>query len=502
ALRAALASTAAVGLAGLLLFTLARRLLARCAEAPRLGTAVAVIAAVTPLVSAPWQIEGTAVGGSITGAALMLLPLVLASSPPTPPRGRWDLRRSWPGVAFALAIAFGHEPLDGACALAGVAALVVASAEARDDLARAWRDRPTHVLGGALAGCLPFAIALARVRLAGAPVAAAMAQGWSGERALSRAGSPLPFVATEVGVTLLVLAGGGFALAALVSAARPLALALAATCATGFACGWLGAPLGPTRYGAPILAALGCVAALAGASMQAIARAVAGAKIPMARASAALIVVLELTLPVETADDGLARAASRASGAAAAWDDAAWGALPPDTVVLVADAAEYTRARASQVTGGMRGDVTLVPTFLHDARAWRVLAADPSLVPLWRDLELLGAPSEASLSSLATARPVAMAYVPAWGKAIGKHLVPATLYDRFEPEPRGASDRRRGLDAFVPIRERLERGLAGDPELNAAAADLLRARARLATDLASDPELAARTVADLHAFAR
>ncbi|HEX4448234.1 MAG TPA: hypothetical protein VH044_15905, partial [Polyangiaceae bacterium] len=190
-----------------------------------------------------------------------------------------------------------------------------------------------------------------------------------------------------------------------------------------------------------------------------------------------------------------------ASGAAAAWDEAAWGALPANTVVLVADAAEYTRARAAQVTGGMRADLTLVPTFVHDARAWRVFAADPLLVPLWRDLELAGAPSEVALSTLATSRPVAMAYVPAWGKAIGKHLVPVTLYDRFEPEPRGASDRRHGLDGFAPIRDRLQRGIAGDPELTEAAAALLRARARLVADLSSDPDLAARTVADVRAFA-
>jgi hypothetical protein len=94
-----------------------------------------------------------------------------------------------------------------------------------------------------------------------------------------------------------------------------------------------------------------------------------------------------------------------------------------------------------------------------------------------------------------------MSYEPRWGKTVAKHLVPATLFDRFEPEPRGASDRRAGLDAFAPIRDRLARAIAADPELKAAAATLLRARAHLVVDLSSDPDLVARTAADLRLFA-
>jgi hypothetical protein len=286
----------------------------------------------------------------------------------------------------------------------------------------------------------------------------------------------------------------------LVPGARPLASSLVAVTISGFGCAWLGAPLGPTRFGAPVLAGFATASVLAGVAMQAVVRAVATAKVPMRRASAAMIVVLEVVLPVDMADDGLVRAGPRGSGAASAWDDAAWASLPPATVVLLTDSVLFARARAAQAGGRLRDDLTLVPTFLHDARAWRALAADPALVPLWRDLELVGTPGEASLSSLAAVRPLAMPYVPEWGKSIGKHLVPVTLFDRFEPEPRGASDRRRGLDDFAALRDPLQRGIAGDPELMAAAADLLQARARLVTDLSSDPDLAARTAADLRAF--
>jgi len=500
AARAALGGALVIASAGAVLYGLARRLLASCADAsgerdgrPALGLVVAAIAAVTPLVAAPWQIEGAAVGGSVTGALLVLLPVALVAGGAE--------RAAWPAVAFALGLAVAHEPLAGACALAGCGAYVATSALSRGALVRSWGEQQTLFLVSALAGLTPLAIALVRVRLTGAPLGAVLASDWAGERGLSRAGSPWPFVSSELGVVLPLLTLGGVGLAMLVPAARPLASALTAVTVAGFASAWLGAPLGPTRFGAPLLAGFAAASVLAGVSMQAIVRAVATARVPMARASAAMVVVLELALPADMADEGLVRAAPRASGAASAWDDAAWGALPFGTVVLVTDSMIFARARAARATGHLRDDVTLVPTFLHDARAWRALAADPALLPLWRDLELVGVPGEASLSSLSSLRPLAMPYVPAWGKSIGKHLVPVTLFDRFEPEPRGASDRRHGLDAFEPIRERLQRGIAGDPELNAAAADLLRGRARLVTDLSSDPDLAARTAADLRAFA-
>jgi hypothetical protein len=490
--RAALGGALVAAAMGAVLYLVARRLLARCAQTPHLGFFVAAIAATTPLVAAPWQIESAAVGGSVTGAFLAVLPIALIALV--------EERPAWPAVTFAVGLALGHEPLAGACALAGCAAYLAMSPPARGALGRSWREQRPLLFASPLAGLAPLAVAIVRVRASGAPLAAALASDWSGERGLSHGGPPWSFLSTELGVVLVLLTIAGTLLAMLVPGARPLASALVAVTVSGLGCAWLGAPLGPTRFGAPVLAGFATASVLAGVAMQAVVRAIATAKVPMRRASAAMIVVLEVVLPVDMADDGLVRAGPRASGAASAWDDAAWGSLPPTTVVLLTDSVLFARARAAQAGGRLRGDLTLVPTFVHDARAWRALAADPALVPLWRDLELVGTPGEASLSSLATLRPLAMPYVPEWGKSIGKHLVPVTLFDRFEPEPRGASDRRRGLDGFAALREPLQRGIAGDPELMAAAADLLQARARLVTDLSSDPDLAARTAADLRAF--
>ncbi len=490
AARAALGSGLVVAAAGAVLYVTARRLLEACADTRHLRFFVATIAALTPLVAAPWQIEGAAVGGSVTGAVLVLLPVALAGE-----------GVPWPVVALALGGALGYEPLVGACAVAGVAAILVASRPARASFAIAWRERPPLVVVAVLVGLAPWVLAVLHVRAAGVPLGAALTTAWSGERGLSHAGSPVGFMSNEMGVVLMVLAAGGAVLALLVARARPLAAASIVVALTGGGSSWLGAPLGPTRFGGPVLAAFAAACLLAGVAMQATVRAIASARVPMARASAAMVVVLELAIPADMADDALVRAGRRSTSAAAAWDDAAWAALPPRTVLLVTAAPVYARALASRARGALPDDVTLVPTFLHGPRARRDLADDAALLPLWRDLELVGVPGEAALSSLAAVRPVAMSYEPAWGKSLAKHLVPATLFDRFEPEPRGASDRRAGLDAFAHVRDRLAVAIAADPELKETTAVLLRARARLAVDLSGDADLAARTAADVRAFA-
>jgi hypothetical protein len=496
AARAALGSALVLAGAGVAAYSVARRLLGACADAGRLRFFVAAIAALTPLVAAPWQIEGAAVGGSVTGALLVLAPLAFLVEGPA----------FAPAAALSLGLAFGYEPLVGACAalacatFLGFHASLASGGAGRTSLSAVVAGRPVVLAAAFLTGLGPWLVALLRLRAAGAPLAGALADAWSGETGLSHGGSPLPFIGREMGMMLTALGAGGAALAMLVPAARPIAAALMAIATAGFACAWLGAPIGPTRFGAPVLAAFTASAILAGVAMQALVRATASARVPMARASAAMVVVLEMAIPADMADDALVRALPRASGAAALWDDAVWGGLPPESVVLVTRPAIYARALASRATHALRDDVAVVPTLLHDARAWRPLSDDPALVPIWRDLELLGVPSEASLSSLATLRPLATAYEPRWGKIVAKHLVPVTLFDRFEPEPRGASDRRRALDALAPLADRLARAVAGDPELQAAAAELLRARADLVVALASDPDLVARTAAAAHAF--
>src|SRR5262249_48642933 len=97
---------------------------------------------------------------------------------------------------------------------------------------------------------------------------------------------------------------------------------------------------------------------------------------------------------------------------------------------------------------------------------------------------------------------LAMIFDPRWDRALARHLVPVGLVSRFEPEPRGTSDRRHALDVARLDLAWLERTATNpcDPELCAAAASLLRARA-VGYAAAGDREMVARGLDDLRPFA-
>ena len=75
------------------------------------------------------------------------------------------------------------------------------------------------------------------------------------------------------------------------------------------------------------------------------------------------------------------------------------------------------------------------------------------------------------------------------------------FFARFESEPRGTSDRKKALDAFIPERERLDCAITSprDPELLAPTATLLRARA-LGLAASGDRDSIARALDDFAPF--
>jgi hypothetical protein len=495
AARAALGGALVAAATGVVLYSLISGLLGLCAETRRLRFVIAAIATNAALVAAPWQVESASVGGSVTGAFVILLALALTARACVRAGGA-----AWAAAFGVLGLAMGQEPLAGASSLGGCAVLVGASPSGRRALADLWKDGKRWILGPLVAGLSLFLLALSRTLASGASLPAALGTGWSGERGALGVGSLTVFGHAEVGPTLGALAIGGMTLGMLVRPARPLTAALSALVLIGLACGSVGAPLGPARFGSPLLAAYAAASALAAVAMQAAVRAVAQARVPLAQMSAAMIVVLEAALPMAAADDALVRSRTRASDAVAVWNDTALGSLPPKSVVLVSDPLIFERAVVARAQGSLRADLVLLPALAQGRGEWRAFERDPALVPLWRDLALSGTPTEASLSSLASVLPLAMAYESRWGRAIGRHLVPLALFDAFEPEPRGATDRRRALDIYDASRKRLATIVDGEPELAAATIVLLRARALLMADLGGDRDLAERAARDVRAF--
>jgi hypothetical protein len=509
ALRAALASAAATGIAGGLLYVLVRGLLARAADTRLLNSLVACVASLSTTLSIAWQLESSVAAGATVGALIALVPIALVA----------DLVRvedeqlasvycaRIPLVGLATAVALGYEQVVGLAALLGVSAVLVTTAH-RAPPGTMVTDRRTlaRITLAVGAGLLPVALPFARratstIELDTRPLATWLGEGALGPSALAVT-SPLPFLHLQVGWLALFLAGAGLVIAALIPRARALALALVALGAVGLGAIGMGAPASATRHGAGALLALAAVYALAAVAMQAVVRGVANAPVPFASASAAMIVVLEIAFPAVALDDSAAACDARARAAYAGFDEAFASSVPPASVMLLRDGAVVRHLMAGRALGTLRGDVALVPVHDLGGRAARhELSKEAALAPFFRDLALAGAPSEFSLASLAGGRPVILEYQVTWDRALARHLVPAGVFDRFEPEPRGVSDRRKALEAFLPDRERLARALPPprDPVLPSIVAAVLRAR-MLALTAANERDLVPRAIDDLRAF--
>ena len=494
AARAGFASAVALGVAGGLLYWIGRRLLAACTPSAHVPSAIAALASITATIGAAYQLEGASPGGSVLGAVLVFAPLaIMLDAGPA----------KWPLVVGLFGAALAYEPLVGACAIVPTMTLVLG--EWLRTHAPLWptRKHAWLCLAAFVAGALPLALSIARLRASRSlSLATAIFVSPSGEAGASWPTSPLALVEAEIGWPLFGLALFGAALAMFMPRARAVTLSLVALLAA-IATTRLGVPGGPTRFGAPVLAAIGASFLLAAVGLQALVVLVAAAKIPFARTSAAMIVLAALTFPVHFADDALARCVERARGQAATWDDVAWGALPAGSVLMVSDARIVRRIVASRAAGVLRGDLAVVPTYdLAGPIARRELAHEPKLAPFWRDMAIETLPEEFSLSSLAASRPLALVFDSRWEHGLARHLVPVGLVARYEPEPRGASDRKRALDGFGPKRDRLARATINerDIELIQATAILLRARA-IALAATGDKDLVTRGIDDLHVFA-
>jgi len=491
--RAGLASAVVTGACAAVAFVLARAVATAVRPTnapPRLLSAVAAAVVLTAFLSPMWQSEGAAPGGAVLGAGLVLAAAALACAGGT-------LR----AMALVLGLAASYEPL--VLAGAAVAVLprvydVVTSRERRLERGDALRAAASFALG--LVPLL-FAFALRR-RVPEAALLVPVFSSPLGERG-GAAVALLPFARSEIGDLVLAACVVGGVLAWRKPGARRLLASLLGIVLVGVAAIALRVPASTSRVAAPVLAASCAVHVLAASALASVVVAIARTRVPFAHASAALVVVLELVLPVRAADEAFARREKRPSRGTALWNEAAWGAAPPAAVVLVDDAGTHRRIVASRAVGQMRDDLVIVPTFAMPSRASdRALASEPKLASLYRDIALGVNPEELSLSTPAAHRPLLATFDPRWDRNLARHFVPLGLTARFEPEPRGPTERRRALELFTGVRERLERVATPkrDAELASATATLLRRRA-VAIAAAGERDLLERALDDLRKFA-
>lgn len=438
---------------------------------PSLIGAVSAVAVLSATLAPVWQIDVAEPATAALGVSFVLG--VLALAPKAETHGAV--------IALLLGLSLSYEPL-----------AFVAAAAALLPYARTFRPDARAIVAFAL-GLFPLGLGYALSHRD--PALALAVPLLSDPRALAT--SPATFVREEIGLLLGAVAALGGVLAFMVPSARRATLSLAGVVAVG------AVSLYFHRTGATLLAAFLAVHLLAGIALAAIVVAIARAPLPFAQASATLVVVLELVLPVRAADESWSRREARAPRAAAWWTELAWGPAPSAAIILVPTPAIHARVAAAHALGEMRGDVVFVPAFdLRTRLGDRALAHEPKLAPLYRDVALGSAPEELSFAQLADSRPVLAAFDPRWDRSLARHLVPLGLLSRYEAEPRGVIDRRKALEAFAPSKDRLVRVSVArkDAEVASVTAALLRARA-IAMAATGDREVLSKALDDLRPFA-
>lgn len=458
AFRASAGSALALGVAALLLAKLTRSLLrgwvrSGDAVAPSLVSVVTAIAVAAVTLSPSWQQEGT-VGGSATVGALAALATLALVVDQAGPKAAWltpDGVRAWILAAGCAAAAFAESLPAGLAAMLAVGACLLVA-----------RRLPPARLRGLGLGVLLLA---ALLLVAPAILRAVSPRSWHDvARVLSVANlSPLRSSDSrilallawtgELGFVSLGLSALGLAAGLWRRASRPITVALGllvvldvlypASATDGLSA----QPLLVLR-----LLATGALGVMSALGVVALLQFLLGLDIPMAKPAAVLTVAFHATVVAVTCEE--AHFATDRSGhlAVERWTDDALGQLPPRAALLVRSPALAWRLWSARMIRGERPDVLVVPEPLlaQLPAVTSMLAAEPDVEPLLRDLAVGGEASEYALSLLADARPLYVELDARWDKRLVSHLRVDGLWLRYAAETLGETDRRpSGIDVVA-----------------------------------------------------
>lgn len=482
AYRAAISSAVGAAIVGFLVFELAWFAAARAFgpkdtdsrnrdATARTVTIAAALASFTATLNAPMMLESSVAGGCTWSVVLALLPLYLV------------LRRQESMlVSFVIGLGFSCDPAVG---LFGAA-----TAFASGGMRVHWKLSLPMLLG-----LLPLGLCFFQ----GGDVSMSML----GTKSLTPPHSLKSFLSIEQGAFSLVVAAASIFFLARNRAGRMYCYRTLPALLVPFIAISQGAASGPTRYGPAALALEAMFAILVAPAAAVIIHATANLPIPFARATALLLSILFFAIPLRLLDDATYRAHARSDASTLAWERFAVSSLPKGSLYLTSDERVWLRLRAGRIVGSLRDDLEVLPFRALSAQAApTILREDPHLGALLRDFLLTGEPSENALSKVSAERPVVLDYDSAWNPLLTKHLVPIGAFLKFEPEPRGASERRLALEKQAPERARLAAAIMPnkEPELVLLLARQMERRA-LALGATGERESVSHAIDDLRAFA-
>jgi hypothetical protein len=494
-LRAAWVSAVALGVCSRLLYEIGVRLLARGADMPRLGPALALAAALMTALSPSFQAEGSVIGGATVGVAVILLSLDLDRRFSTNDRRRAILFGLLLGLATAESHAAGLSLFGSALALAlgsGRVPEVRGLPSSGIDALRDPRRRATSVaFGGAAFAAVMLLVTAGGLVRSYAPNAPLDLGAGLGETSLTMLdASAARRTAFEAWLGDVGVVSFGLALVGVIGglASKPLRPLLLAFLSFVFAD--LALPeqrigvLAPDPFAATRLCATAALGLFAAVGVQQVVSFLERARLPFSRPAAVMLVAFNFTL-VLGASESSAQADQKQRVAAESFTDQALSSLAPNSLLVARSEALIHRLLAAQLLRGERPDVLVVPAPLLERGGLRrrLLAVEPELGPLLREMALRGEPGEFALSELSDARPLYVEFDPEWDSRLLAHLGPRAFFIRYSPHPLGHSDRRAALQKGDEGLERVMKSLGDDPSeeraTRAVVISLLRERARL-----------------------
>lgn len=435
-LRAALPSALALALAAALVYRAAQRLLEANTSTPRLTPPLAMAAALVTTLSPSAQLEATIAGGATPSFALLLAGAMIRSRfAPSDARGYW--------LAGVLAGATFWE--NHAAGTLLLAILVVQMLFGRGIPTS--RAGTLFAVGAASSSAVllaPLAIRALFAAHAWVDLGQALSNAGAAASSASSLGGMPGVWQAEIGVLSFGLGAFGALWGMLQRGPRAdsawllVPVVLDFVQRHGVSNGALDA-ISVVR-----MAALASIVTFAALGLQTAALLLRRARVPMAGPAAVLLVVFDLTLVPVAAEDSAALADRRLQSAAEVWTDEALGSLPPGAVVVVRSPTVAWRLWASSIVRGERPDVLVAPLMLlkMGSVTARLLAAEPALGPIIRDMAMSGRPSEFALSSLSDLRPLFVEFDPSWDERLLPHLLPHPFWMQFAAHPLGRSDRK------------------------------------------------------------
>ena len=437
--RAGLVANIGAALSAVVFFHVLRLVLGQNARTPRLTTLFAMLGAFLLALGLPMQRGATSAGGAALAVALALgaifIDLKLAQA-----RGR-NLSPRWAiGLGVLLVAAFAEQFWAGLLALSviGVQRFMGRVATEPRELRRsAWGAGIAF-----LAVCVPLVRMLRPHRsIPELPsLFASMLDTWSDMFRWSLGGVKWWHDAGLL-LTLTTLAGAIWGITWRTLRPQSLGWVLVLLLASIF--GVVDSPLreSPTTT-LRILAFAACVL-LATLAAQTLALALLKVRVSYLGASVVVVVTLYAMMVAVHADDADYAAEGRTYRGNGVFTQEAYWMLPRHSLLLLRHRELAYRAWATRLAEGMRPDVLVVTAdrLQRNPDSNRLLAMEPALVPLVREMVIRGHPTEYALSQLADARPVFVELDDTWDIRLREHVGASGLWSEFHSQTLGRSDR-------------------------------------------------------------